>query len=194
MHFFTLRTILFCVLIPLAYALSAQEAPAAGTAAAAAANPLTDGNKSLYKGAQQILLRTAENMPEEHYGFKPVETVRTFGQIVGHIADSQYIFCSTILGEKNPGLKIEKTKSSKADLIAALKESFTYCNRAYDAVNDANAADVVKFMGGERPKMTALIINEIHSIEHYGNLVTYMRMKNLVPPTSEPEFMKGLGK
>lgn len=190
MHVITLRTILLCVLIPLAYSLCGQDAPAA----AAAKNPITDANKSLYKGAQQILLRTAENMPEEHYGFKPVETVRTFGQIVGHIADSQYIFCSTILGEKNPGLKIEKTKSSKADLIAALTESFSYCNRAYDAVNDANAADAVKFMGGERPKLTALIINEIHSIEHYGNLVTYMRMKNLVPPTSEPEFMKGLGK
>jgi uncharacterized damage-inducible protein DinB len=187
------RTVLLWVLISAAWALRAQTAPSAAPAAVAE-NPLTTSNRHIYGGAQQIVLRAAENMPEEHYGFKPVETVRTFGEIVGHIADAQYIFCSVVLGEKNPGLKIEKTKTSKADLIAALKESFTYCNRAYDGLTDVSATQVVKFMGGEKPKLTVLIVNEVHSIEHYGNLVTYMRMKNLVPPTSEPDFMKSLGK
>ena len=109
--------------------------------------------------------------------------MRTFGQIVEHIADAQYTFCSVVLGEKNPGLKIEKTKTSKADLVAALKESFTYCNRAYDGVNDVSATQAVKFMGGEKPKLMVLIVNEVHRTR-LRNLFHYMRMKHLAPTAS----------
>lgn len=160
--------------------------------AAAADNPLSAHNKHLYGGVKKILLRSAELMPEENYSFKPADTVRTFGQIVGHVADSQYGFCSGVLGEKNPAPKVEKSKTSKADLIAALKEAFAYCDRAYDGMTDASAVETVKFFGGDTPKLGVLSVNAVHTIEHYGNLVTYMRMKGLVPPSSDPEFMKQL--
>src|SRR5688572_14914829 len=74
-------------------------------------NPLSDHNKMVYGVMKKILIRSAEKMPEEHYAFKPAESVRTFGQIVGHIADAQYGFCSAVIGEKNPAPKIEKTKT-----------------------------------------------------------------------------------
>jgi uncharacterized damage-inducible protein DinB len=155
-------------------------------------NPISAHNKSLYGGVQKILLSAAERMPEEHYGFKPVDSVRSFGAILGHVADSQYIFCSRVRGEKNPALKIEQTKTSKADLISSLKDAFAYCDKAYEGMTDASAAEAVKMFGGDTPKIGILTVNEVHTIEHYGNLLTYMRMKGLVPPTSDPDFMKTL--
>lgn len=153
---------------------------------------LIEAAEGMYGGVKKIVLKTAELMPEEHYNFRPVDTVRTFGQIVGHIADAQYAMCSTVLGIKNPALKIEKTKSSKADLIASVKEAFAFCDRAYESMNGSSAAESVRFMGGDSPRLGVLNVNSIHTIEHYGNLVTYMRIKGLVPPTSDPAFMKSL--
>jgi uncharacterized damage-inducible protein DinB len=170
-----LRALLICLLAPAAVS-SAQE------------NPLSAWNKHVYGGLKNVLLRSAEKMPEESYGFKPTEAVRSYGQIVGHVADAQYTFCSRVLGEKNPAPEIEKTKTSKADLIAALKDAFAYCDKAYDGMTDASAVQMVKLFGNDAPKLGVLTVNSAHAVEHYGNLVTYMRMKNIVPPTSEPGF------
>src|SRR5205085_10337784 len=136
------------------------------------------------------LLRSAEKMPEESYSFRPTWVVRSFGRIIGHVADAQYYFCSKALGEKNPAPNIEKTKTSKADLIAALKDAFAYCDRAYDGMTDASGAKIVKLMGFDVPKLGVLTNNLAHASEHYGNLVTYMRLKNIVPPSSDPAFMQ----
>jgi uncharacterized damage-inducible protein DinB len=158
-------------------------APAEGSAQE---SPLSAHNKVIYGGLKGLLLRSAERMPEENFGFKPTDSVRTFGQLLGHVADSQYLFCSRVLGEKNPAPKVEETRTSKADLIAALKDSFAYCDKAYDGLTDASAAQVVKLFGKDAPKLGVLNVNNAHGAEHYGNLVTYMRMKNIVPPSSDP--------
>lgn len=147
--------------------------------------------RSTFDGIRKIVLRAAESMPEESYTFRPVETVRSFGQIVGHVADSQYGFCSTALGVANPLPRIEKTKTSKAELVAALREAFAWCDKAYAEATDASPRRV-KFRGKEMPVTGLLNINNIHTIEHYGNLTTYLRMKGIVPPTSDPEVMKKL--
>ena len=152
-------------------------------------NPFSAINKHGYERTKGILLRSAEKMPEENYSFKPVDTVRSYGQIIGHLADAQYLFCSTASGEKNPDLKIEKTKTSKADLVAALKDGFAYCDKVYDAATDAAGTQTVKFFGTDVPKFAVLSINIGHNMEHYGNLVTYMRIKGIVPPTSEQAQM-----
>jgi len=172
-------TLLFCLVAATALAF-AQDQTQAQT------NPYSSFNKFAYQRMQDTLLRSAEKMPEENYNFKPTDAVRSYGQIVGHISDSQYFFCSTATGEKNPGLNIEKTKTSKADLIAALKESNAYCAKAYDSMTDAAGAQTVKLFGNlDIPKLDVLVVNLMHDNEHYGNLVTYMRLKNIVPPTSE---------
>jgi uncharacterized damage-inducible protein DinB len=147
--------------------------------------PFSTFNKFTYARVKTILIGAAEKMPEENYNFKPSEAVRSYGQIVGHVADAQYIFCSMALGEKNPELKIEQSKTSKAELVAALKEAVSYCDKAYDTMNDSAGAQMVKLFGMDMPKLGVLNINNMHDMEHYGNLVTYMRMKNIVPPTSE---------
>ena len=149
-------------------------------------NPLSTFNKGASARVKDILLRSAEKMPEENYKFKPIDTVRSYGQVVGHVADAQYLFCSIALGEKNPTPKIEQTKTSKADLVAALKDAFAYCDKAYDGMTDASATQMVKLFGNDAPKLGVLTVNNMHNLEHYGNLATYMRLKSIIPPTSEP--------
>jgi uncharacterized damage-inducible protein DinB len=148
-------------------------------------NPFSTYNKIFYARMKTILVSSAEKMPEESYNFKPTEAVRSYGQIVGHVADAQYNFCSMALGETNPGLKIEETKTTKADLVAALKGALAYCDKAYDSMTDASGTQTVKLFGMDMPKFGVLNINNAHDMEHYGNLVTYMRLKNIVPPSTE---------
>jgi uncharacterized damage-inducible protein DinB len=179
-----LRILLICLLAPAALALAEDAKPAAAVPA-----PPTSFNKMAYGFVKANLLRSAEKMPEENYGFKPADSVRSFGQIVGHVADSQYYFCSVALGEKNPGLKIEQTKTSKADLVASLKDAFAYCDKAYDGMTDASGSEMVKFFNQDMAKRDVLTGNAMHGVEHYGNLVVYLRMKNIVPPSSEPGAM-----
>ncbi len=149
------------------------------------ANPLSGSTKLVYDHLKTYIIKSAEEMPEADYGYKPVATVRTFGQLVGHVADAQYEFCGPVNGDGKKSPDVEKTKTTKTELIAALKEAFAYCDQAYDSLTDAHAADMAKFGTREMPKLTVLSINNAHTDEHYGNMVTYLRMKGLVPPSSQ---------
>ncbi|WP_031495357.1 DinB family protein [Bryobacter aggregatus] len=153
--------------------------------AALAQNPISGGQKFLFGMIKNNIIRAAEKMPEENYAFKPTPDVRSFGQLVGHVADAQYMFCSAVLGKTNPALGIEKGKTAKADLVKALKEAFAYCDTAYDEMTDAQANTLVRFFGADQAKTTVLSFNVAHDNEHYGNMVTYMRLKGIVPPSSE---------
>ena len=150
-----------------------------------APNPLSDFNRRAFGQMKDWITRSAEKMPDEHYSFKPTEAVRSYGQIIGHVADVQYMFCSTVRGEKNPGLKIEQTRKSKAELITSLKEAFAYCDQAYETTTDATGTQMVKLGRQDMAKLSVLSVNIAHSALHYGNLVTYLRLKNIVPPSSE---------
>jgi len=169
------------LLIPMTAALlHAQAQPAPPPA-----DPLSAGAKGMFGMAKNNILKSADKMPEENYAFKPTPDVRSFGQILGHVADAQYLFCSAVIGEKNPAPGIEKSKTSKADLVQALNDAFSYCDKAYNAMTDAHAAEMVKFFGRDQAKLSVLAFNNAHNFEHYGNLVTYLRLKGLVPPSSE---------
>lgn len=154
--------------------------------AQAPANPLSTGQKLFYASVKNNVIRAAEKMPEENYPFKPSDDVRSFGQLVGHVADAQYLFCSPVLGTPNPGPGIEKNKHTKAELVQALRDAVAYCDKAYDGLTDEQASQTVKALGREMAKLTVLTINTGHSDEHYGNMVTYLRIKGIVPPSSEP--------
>src|SRR3984957_10754314 len=157
------------------------------TTATAPPNPITASEKGFYGVVSGEVIAGAEKMPEENYSFKPTPDVRSFGQLVGHLADAQYLFCSTALGEPDPVKAIEKTKTSKADLVAALKEGVAYCNKAFAGMTDAQGSQMVKMMNFDVAKLSVLSINTAHTDEHYGNMVTYLRLKGIVPPCSKPE-------
>ena len=149
------------------------------------ANPITQSEKGLYMFMSSNVIRAAEKMPEENYSFKATPDVRSFGQLVGHVADANYMFCAQAVGEANPNKNIEKTKTSKADLIAGLKDAVAYCSKTYDGMTDAKGSEMVKFFSFNLAKLTLLSLNTAHTDEHYGNMVTYLRIKGIVPPTSE---------
>jgi uncharacterized damage-inducible protein DinB len=138
-----------------------------------------------YTSVAGYLTQAAEQVPEADYAFKPTPEVRSFGELIAHVADAQYAFCSGVLGQPNPSPDVAKTKTTKAELVEALKGSSALCAKAY-AIPDAEAHGMMKLFGGEHPKFQTLVVNLGHDWEHYGNIVTYMRLKGMVPPSSQP--------
>ena len=183
-----MKTLFVTALLVAAPFLFAAEPPAPPVEA----NPLSAHTRHMYEtGVRSLVTRAAEMMPEEQYGFRPVETVRTFGEIVAHITDTQYIFCSMVLGEPRPE-RAAPAPQTKAQLLDAMKNAFEYCSSAHASLDDTTGTALVRLMGSDTPRLGVLNINTTHTIEHYGNLVTYLRMNGLVPPTSDPEFMQSL--
>jgi len=147
-------------------------------------NPLSADIRRDYQSVKNYVTQSAEKMSEADYEFKPSPDVRTFAQQIAHVSDDQYNLCASSKNEtrKAAYTDIEDRLSKKADLVPALKEAFAYCDAAYDALTDASAADVVKF---PRTRFAMLNWNLWHTWEHYGNIVVYLRIKGLVPPSSE---------
>ncbi len=147
--------------------------------------------KADYQAVRDYFIRAAEEMPATDYGFKPSPDVRTFGQQVAHVADDQYNLCAPAKGEVRQAAyrQIETTLSSKGDLVAALKAAFAYCDGAYDALTDSAGTAMVT-TGQRRTRFGMLNWNLWHTWEHYGNIVVYLRMKGLVPPSSQMPGMR----
>ncbi len=167
-----LSVVALSVLAPLVFAQSSS-------------NLLISGAKQTYQHVRSDILKSAEEMPEADYNYQPAASVRTFGQLVAHVADGQYEFCSAVVPGNEKAPDVEKTKKTKAELIAALKTSFSYCDKAYDSTTDGDAAQMVSLFGHQTAKLSVLNFNTVHTAEHYGNMVTYLRMKGLVPPSSK---------
>ena len=170
-----MKRILCISLFVAASPLAAQSAP--GSVATAGA---------VWSSTINNIVKSAEQMPEALYAFKPTPEVRSFGQLIGHVAGAQYVYCTAVLGDPiaSEG-DIEKTKTSKADLVAAIKASTEYCKKAY-MISDAAAQGTAKIFGQDRTKLFGLIQNASHDAEHYGNIVTYLRLNKMVPPSSQP--------
>ena len=151
--------------------------------------------RNMYNGVKNNITRSAEKVPEDLYGLRPgaQEEVRTFGQHLAHVANYNFLWCSQARGEKNPnaGINLEKTLKTKAEIQKAVTDSFAFCDPAYTALTDQTGAEVVEIQQENgrmtrNTRMALLMLNVAHSNELYGNLVTTMRIKNIVPPSSEP--------
>jgi len=146
---------------------------------------LTADVRSDYRLVRDYVIRAAEKMAAADYGFRPTPDVRTFAQQVAHVADDQYNLCAPARGEtrKAAYTAIETSLSAKAELLPALKAAFAYCDIAYDALTDASGGE--PSLGRDRNRFSMLNWNLWHTWEHYGNMVVYLRMKGLIPPSSE---------
>ena len=170
----------------LAAVLAAAPLLAQAPATPASANPLTDAIKDGGNRIKDLLVKSAEQMPETDYAFKPTPEVRSFGQLLAHVADANMAICGSVIGEKPTGEPAEKTALKKAEIQKALADSFAVCDKAYASVTDASASQPVQFFGRQMPRLAVLSFNNGHAFEHYGNVVTYLRLKGLVPPSSQP--------
>ncbi|MFL5386365.1 MAG: DinB family protein [Longimicrobiaceae bacterium] len=173
------------LILPLALTLIA--APLAAQQAAPADQGSVAATRALWRMMSGYVQRSAEQMPEADFAYRPVDGVRTFGQMVAHLAGSQYMFCAAATGDAARGEDdVERTRTTKAAIVQAFSESTAYCERAYTQA-DAAAAQPITLFGQPRTRFFALTMNAVHVGEHYGNLVTYMRMKGMVPPSSQPQ-------
>jgi uncharacterized damage-inducible protein DinB len=159
------------------------QAPAP-TAAPAAAPSTIDGIRAYYNGVKNNLLKAADKMPDDAYDFKPTPEERSFGGWIAHVADAQTGGCSRVLG--TPKTPNAASKTTKADLVAALKDSFDTCDAAYAGLTDANSNDTVQSFRGPTTRLVSLAGNVVHDNECYGSIAVYMRLKGVVPPSSEP--------
>jgi uncharacterized damage-inducible protein DinB len=156
-------------------------------AAFAQANPYADAVKAQLAQIKAPIVRTAEKVGEDLYAFKPTPDVRSLGQLIGHIADGNYGICSMASGMKPTARGIEKSATTKAALQKALADSFAFCEQAVASMDEKKSMEMIKGIDGSmQPRLMVLAFNNSHLNEHYGNLVTYMRLKGIVPPSSEP--------
>ena len=182
----TLLVFALAAVLPSAAAAQAADLRAAPPELAKPANAGVSAMRDVWKMMTDNVTAAAEEMPDSAYAFKPTPDVRSFGQLIGHIAGAQRLMCASALGEKAGSEDdIEKSMTTKAQLLPALRESTAYCARAY-AQTDARASRMTKFFGQDQTRFFALSLNAAHNAEHYGNIVTYFRLKGMVPPSSRP--------
>jgi uncharacterized damage-inducible protein DinB len=150
------------------------------------ANPLSASAKTQFTGISSFVTRSADKIPENLYSFRATPEVRTIAQLFGHIADAYFAMCSSAAGSKPPQSGFEKSATTKAALVKALADGVSYCQTVMDGMTDQKGAESVPFYFGPTPRLGILYFVTTHTYEHYGNLVTYMRLNKIVPPSSEP--------
>ena len=159
-------------------------AAAAAPAAAQSANPISDSLRSQWNGVKRNIQQSAELMPDATFDYRPVDGVRSFSEILAHVAGASYEICASAKGEKTPFAEdyFEKNAKGRAAVVKATTDAIAYCDAVFASLTDATAAQAVE--GGNRARAAALILQIGHDNEHYGNLVTYFRMNGIVPPSS----------
>lgn len=154
-------------------------------AMAQAQNPWMTSIKAQHDQVKGYIVKTADAVPENLYSFKATPDVRSIAQLLGHIADATNSICGNAGGGKAAPLGAEKSMTTKAQLTKALADAFAVCDKVIAGMTDAQAAETTKFfVGGESTRGMIIAFNTAHNFEHYGNLVTYMRLNKMVPPSS----------
>jgi uncharacterized damage-inducible protein DinB len=143
--------------------------------------------RSSWNNVKRYVAASAEKMPADQYGFKPTPEVRSFGELVAHLANEHYLLCAPLKGEPNPMEKVDFEKTTaKAELVKAINDSIAYCDAAYAAAKD-DPKTIAAFSPTRRDTpFRTMLLNVTHDNEHYGNMITYLRMKGIVPPSSTP--------
>lgn len=153
--------------------------------AAAQSKAVAAALKQIHDGVARNVVEAAEKMPDAEYSFQATKDVRTFGSFVGHLANANFAYCSRAKGEANPNKENFEKVSDKATLVAGIKAAVAYCEPVYAAQTDATLAEMIPAGQQQSARSFFLIQNASHNNEHYGNLVTYMRLKGHVPPSTE---------
>jgi hypothetical protein len=178
---FWIACLMLCVSIAWSQVIVPGSAPAA--VQAPAGNPVVSEARSAYNQIKTNLTGMASKMPPESYDFKPVPEIRAFGELMAHVADSQIGTCSALRGARKTG--DAASKKTKDEIVAALKASFDECDAAWEATTDANALEMSTGGRMQRSRVGTLISNTVHNNEEYGYGCLYLRLKGIVPPSSD---------
>jgi uncharacterized damage-inducible protein DinB len=159
---------------------------AAGPRAQTALPYTTEIKRYYYEALKRNLTAMVEKMPEEHFTFRPVPEIRSFGEAVAHVSDAQARNCNLVSGAGSKTLDADK-KRTKPELLAVLKESFAICDAAFAGLTDGQASEMVKMgqSGFQLSKLSLLVSMIAHSNEQHGYMAVYLRLKGIVPPSTE---------
>ena len=139
--------------------------------------------RTTWESARNLVIGLAEAMPEDKYDFKPTPSVRSFREVIVHLVGENYLFFGRVAGE-NLGNPAQNLKS-REDLLKALRESYAYGAKVFDGLTEEKALEMVEGRGGQKVQRWSAILLAIQdNMNHYGNLVVYLRMNGLVPPRS----------
>lgn len=187
MHNATVGTLVFALLLVISRASVAQDVPTPQGKTYRFSVEILRG----YHDLQRDLAEAAEKMPDEHYGFKPTADIRPFGQLIAHVALAQFRTCAMLKGQPNPR-KDDKEDASrtKADEVALLKESTAYCDPVVSAINDTTMAELTKVDQIQVAKGLIPVELVAHGMEMYGTIAVYLRLKGIVPPTTERQMQQ----
>jgi uncharacterized damage-inducible protein DinB len=161
-------------------------------------NPLAASLRTTFAAARQNLLDATSDVPSDLFAFKAMPDVRTYGEIVGHLVNGNFSFCAAALSDKNPNSMDWQTVTDSTKLASAMKSALEFCDGIYARVRDAQLREMIPVRFGangraqsglthgeqQMPRLAPLVTNIEHDFEHYGNLVTYMRLKGIVPPST----------
>ena len=139
-----------------------------------------------YAQMKTNLTQAADKMTEADAAFKAAPEVRSFAQQFSHVAQFHYNYCSQAKGGANPNSEnLEQTKTTKADAMKALADSFAYCDDAFSSLTDESVNQFITTRGGEQSKVVPLMNLIAHDNEEYGIITIYLRLKGQVPPSTE---------
>ena len=176
-------------LVTMSLALAAPAAPQSQAPAPAAPQTFTLSGNMIrgYQNLQRNLAEAAEKMPEAHYSFRPTPDVRPFGELIAHVALSQFGTCAALKGETNGPHKGEKEDAArtKTELVALLKESAAYCEPVLTSLKDEDMIALTKNGNNQVAKGLFLAGTNTHGNEMYGTMAVYLRLKGIVPPSTE---------
>lgn len=178
-----IAAVLAILAIPRAQGQAAPSAPVP--------DPMLGAAKAASDYMRAMLTTAGEQMSDADYAFRPTPDVRTFGQLLAHVAESNYQFCSSVLGEAQPVRDVEKTVTARDDIRRVLAGSFDYCDRAYAAVEGNRTGPTASFHGESLPVLVVLVFRTHHAALHYGNVITYMRLRGKVPPSTASSSERG---
>lgn len=143
-----------------------------------------DGLVSQLETVSGYILSAAQQVSEEDYGYQPTPEVRTFGEIVDHVADAHFGYCTAIGGGERPSAAGAEA-TSKSQIVRRFRAAREYCLDAYRSADGAGLAESIDVFGSQSTRVWTMIQNVTHDNLHYGNIITYMRALGMVPPSSQ---------
>lgn len=159
-----------------------------------ASSPVMDAVRHTLARYTRNLEGSAEEMPAAKYSFAPTPKQMTFGHLVSHIANANEFTCSSLSGMARPKAKVPGEKAPKAELVAAIKESFSYCTKVLANVKDSQLGGMVHFFGNREWSRAAVATELVSDLsDHYAQAAIYLRLNGMLPPTAQPRHKMGGG-
>jgi uncharacterized damage-inducible protein DinB len=165
-------------------ALAALSMSAGPVRAQAGGDATATSIKMTYDMVKGYVTKAAAQVPEDKYSYQPTKEVRTMGRLFGHIANASALICNTASGMKASSSTDAEKLATKAEIQKAVASAFATCDHAFTMLNAQNGGETIELFGMKFSRLGAMAFNNAHIFEHYGNIVTYMRINGMVPPSS----------